>query len=57
MRIVYDSKFLKELEKVPDEIQDKADALLEPLTNKPFHPHIIRLLAIRHRKDIYKYRK
>lgn len=88
MRVVYDQKFLKELERAPSEIQNKADALLEPLKDEPFHPllhtkklkgplyglyafrvweyrvifeiekpDIIRLLAIRHRKDVYKYNR
>lgn len=88
MRIVYDQKFLKELEKAPSEVQRKADALLEPLKDEPFHPLLhtkklkgplyglysfrvleyrvifeiekpdtIRLLAIRHRKDVYKHKR
>ena len=88
MRVIYDPRFLKELEKAPGEVQSKADALLEPLKNEPFHPllhtkklkgplyglysfrvldyriifeivkpDIIRLLAIRHRKDIYRYKR
>jgi len=85
MRVIYDQKFLKELEKTPSEVQNKADALLEPLKDEPFHPllhtkklkgplyglysfrvleyrvifevekpDVVRLLAIRHRKDVYK---
>jgi len=88
MRVIYDQKFLKELEKTPSEIQNKADILLEPLKNEPFHPllhtkklkgplyglysfrvleyrvifevkkpDVVRLLAIRHRKDVYKYKR
>ncbi|KKS23811.1 hypothetical protein A3B05_03570 [Candidatus Giovannonibacteria bacterium RIFCSPLOWO2_01_FULL_43_160] len=88
MRVIYDQKFLKELEKTPSEVQNKADALLEPLKDEPFHPllhtkklkgplyglysfrvleyrvifevekpDVVRLLAIRHRKDVYKYKR
>lgn len=88
MRVIYDQKFLKELEKTPSEVQNKADTLFEPLKDEPFHPLLhtkklkgplyglysfrvleyrvifeiekpdtIRLLAIRHRKDVYKYKR
>ena len=88
MLVIYDQKFLKELEKTPSEVQNKADALLEPLKDEPFHPllhtkklkgplyglysfrvleyrvifevekpDVVRLLAIRHRKDVYKYKR
>ena len=88
MRVIYDSKFLKEFKKAPRGVQEKADELLTPLKEEPFHPllhtkklkgplyglysfrvleyrvifeiekpEIIRLLAIRHRKDVYQYRK
>lgn len=88
MRITFDPKFLKELEKAPSEVQNKTDTLLEPLKDEPFHPllhtkklkgplyglfsfrvleyrvifeiekpDIIHLLAIRHRKDVYKYKR
>lgn len=88
MKVTYDPKFLKELEKAPSEVQNKTDALLESLKDEPFHPllhtkklkgplyglcsfrvleyrvifeiekpDIIQLLAIRHRKDVYKYKR
>ena len=88
MLVIYDQKFLKELEKTPSEVQNKTDTLLEPLKDEPFHPllhtkklkgplyglysfrvlkyrvifevekpDVVRLLAIRHRKDVYKYKR
>jgi len=88
MLVIYDQKFLKELEKTPSEVQNKTDTLLESLKDEPFHPllhtkklkgplygpysfrvleyriifevkkpDIVCLLAIRHRKDVYKYKR